>query len=276
MRPIVRHVFKHLCAIAKDAVFPARCCSCGRFFHCSPASESKVADGAETEDRFDAGLIQFLCIDCLAELRAPLSPICTLCGRFFDSPHGVDHVCGRCLEDPFDFDKARASGLYDRALKALIRSYKYQCRVELAAPLAGLLWRTLLRYWDLEEIDSIIPVPLHRRRLRERGFNQVELMLRFWPALSRRCAVPLKSGKVMAGLLVRHRHTHSQAGLDRRDRAANLQHAFRLTDPAMVQGRRLLLVDDVLTTGATANACARVLKRGGAASVRVLTLAHAG
>ena len=77
-------------------------------------------------------------------------------------------------------------------------------------------------------------------------------------------------------MLLRHRHTRSQAGLDRCGRAANLRHAFRLTDPAMVQGRRLLLVDDVLTTGATANACARVLKRGGAASVRVLTLAHAG
>ena len=275
MQPVLQGLFKRLGAIIRDAVFPARCSSCGTLFHGGPAPQTKVADCRNPTDGFDDELAEFICPDCRRQFRQTPPPICTLCGRFFDSPHGVDHVCGRCFKEPFDFDEARSAGVYDHALKALICSYKYQGRVELAAPLARLLWHTLLRHWDLETIDGIIPVPLHGRRLRQRGFNQAELMLRRWPELARRHGLNLKKETLITGVLIRHRHTRPQTGLDRRQRAANLHRAFRLTDPGAIQGRRLLLVDDVLTTGATANACARALSRADAASVQVLTLAHA-
>jgi ComF family protein len=170
---------------------------------------------------------------------------------------------------------ARSAGIYDQALKALILNYKYRYRTELSAPLSRLLWHALLRHWDLKEIDCIMPVPLHRRRLRKRGFNQAELLLRHWPRLARAQGVAFDGAKLVLGGLARRRDTPPQAGLNQRQRAANLRHAFDLTDRGAVRGRRVLLVDDVMTTGATVNACARVLRRCHAAWIGVLTLAHA-
>lgn len=201
--------------------------------------------------------------------------MCARCGCRFDSEHSVDHLCGRCQSDPFEFAKARSAGVYDRALKALICVYKYQRRPELAAPLARLLWGTLLRHWDPGEIDLLIPVPLHRRRLRERGFNQAELMLRHWPGMAHPGEASPKQGQLAFDVLIRNRYTLSQTGLDKCQRAANVAQAFRLTSCDAVRDRVILLVDDVFTTGATADACARVLKQAGAAAVHLLTLARA-
>ncbi len=201
--------------------------------------------------------------------------MCTRCGRPFDSPQGVDHICGTCQQNLFDFSKARSAGVYSHALKELVCLYKYRFRDDLATPLSRILWQTLRLHWDPEEIDCIIPVPLHSRRLRERGFNQSQLLIRQWPGLAREQGIQLNNDKLLFKALARCRYTASQTGLDRNQRAANLRHAFILTDPAAVQGRRVLLVDDVLTSGATANACARMLNRAQAASVNVLTLARA-
>jgi ComF family protein len=165
--------------------------------------------------------------------------------------------------------------VYLGAFKALICAFKFQYRVELAVPLSHILWRTLQRYWDLQQIDCIVPVPLHRRRLRRRGFNQADLLIRAWPGAIRssvRRPMPLE---VSTKNLVRVRHTPPQVGLDRRQRVVNMMDAFQLTDPCAVRGRRILLVDDVLTTGATVNACARVLHGAKVASVEVVTLARA-
>ena len=141
--------------------------------------------------------------------------------------------------------------------------------------MARILWETLNFYWDPRLIDYVIPVPLHRRRLRERGFNQAELMIRSWPAMSGAPDRQRMPPTLLTDNLVRCRYTAPQTGLDRRQRVTNLVDAFQLVDPSTVRGRRVLLVDDVLTTGATVNACARVLRRAKAASVEVLTLARA-
>jgi ComF family protein len=203
------------------------------------------------------------------------SPLCTHCGRQFEAPQGVDHLCGKCRQDPFDFAMARSAGIYSHAFKALICLYKYQYRSELAVPLSRLLWQTFNLHWDPGEFDCIVPVPLHHRRLRERGFNQSELLIRQWPELARAQGIVLDRGKLKNRMLMRCRHTTPQTGLDRDQRIANLQHAFKLRAPGDARGCRVLLVDDVLTTGATANACARTLNSAKAASVKVLTLARA-
>ena len=170
---------------------------------------------------------------------------------------------------------ARSAGEYDDALKTMIRHYKYECRPELAFPLASLLWQSLLLYWNPQQFDCIIPVPLHRGRLRSRGFNQAELLVRHWPGLALRQGIFFDKSTIQCTALVRYRNTPPQTGLGRRQRSANLKHAFKLSDSDIVKGCRVLLVDDVLTTGATVNACSRVLMRAGAASVKVLTLARA-
>jgi ComF family protein len=173
------------------------------------------------------------------------------------------------------FDRARAAAVYRGVFKALICAYKYQYRVELAVPLSRVMWQTLTRYWDPRQIDGIVPVPLHNRRLRERGFNQAELMLRAWPAVCKAAGRQQPPPALWADNLVRSRYTRPQIGLDRGQRAANMLGAFQLTDPSAIRGCRVLLVDDVLTTGATVNACTRVLQKAKAASVEVLTLARA-
>jgi ComF family protein len=142
--------------------------------------------------------------------------------------------------------------------------------VQLAAPLGLLLWETYLRFWGQERPDALLPVPLHAGRLRQRGFNQVELLVRKWPKLPGGADAPPVAG----GVLRRARATPPQAGLGRREREANIHDAFVVYRPERISGRHLLLVDDVVTTGATAGECARLLLASGAARVDVLALAR--
>ncbi len=262
-------------AITKDAVFPTRCCGCGRLFRHQQPENVLAHQSRRVDQGFTAAFDEYLCGACLRGIQPIRSPFCTLCGRPFDSTQGVDHVCGKCQQDPFDFSEARSAGVYRHPLKELICQFKYQFRDELAAPLSCLLWQTLRLHWDPEQIDCIIPVPLHIRRLRERGFNQAELLIRLWTGLACEQGIRLGRSRLSTRALARCRYTSPQTGLDRDQRAANLRHAFKVTDPAAVRGRRVLLVDDVLTSGVTANACAQALTRAKAASVDVLTLARA-
>ncbi len=271
----IYRLLRRLRGVTKDAVFPTRCCGCSRFYRRDLTGMAEGRRQGETGHGARASLAEFLCDRCMGQTEPTGTPLCPHCGRPFDSPAGVNHLCGRCRRKPFEFSMARSAGKYDRALKALICIFKYDYRPELALPLARLLWQTLWRHWEPQAFDWIVPVPLHRRRLRQRGFNQAELLVRHWFTLAREQGLPFDRERLASGILIRHRYTPPQTGLDRQQRAANLKHAFKLTDPDAVQGRRVLLVDDVLTTGATANACARVLKKAKVASVKVLTLARA-
>jgi ComF family protein len=242
-------------------------------FRSRPITEP--ADTENSQEGLSAILAEFLCGTCNRLIQWIHAPLCTCCGRPFDSPQGVDHPCGDCREDPGGYNRARAAAVYHGVFKALICAYKYQYRVELAMPLSRIMWRTLTRYWDPRQIDCIVPVPLHNRRLRERGFNQAELMLRAWPAVSQTAGRHQRPPALWADNLVRSRYTPPQIGLNRDQRVDNMLDAFQLSDPSAIRGCRILLVDDVLTTGATVNACTRVLLRAKAASVEVLTLARA-
>ena len=251
-------MLKGLGAIAIDGVFPPRCCGCGRLYRRQRAAKASADQFGGVVQELPVTLDKYLCDRCTRSIEPIRSPFCTHCGRPFDSRQGVDHICGRCQEDPFCFSIARSAGVYGHALKEMICQYKYKFRAELAVPLSRLLWRTLRLHWNPEEIDCIIPVPLHNRRLRERGFNQSELMIRQWPGLAWAQGIPLDKNKLSIRSLIRCRYTPPQTGLDRNQRTANLRHAFELTDPAAVQGRRVLLVDDVLTEGAAAEPLPRL------------------
>ncbi|MDA8140999.1 MAG: ComF family protein [Desulfobacteraceae bacterium] len=217
----------------------------------------------------------YLCDRCAEEFREVHSPLCLRCGEPFASPHGPDHICGQCLEHPFQFQKARAAGLYEGPLRATIHQFKYQRRDNLAKPLGRLLWATFSRHWDPLQMDLIVPVPLHSRRLRQRGFNQAQVMTLSWPTWARQIDVAVGPGWVDSTVMERCKVTQPQTGLRKEERALNLRKAFRVVKPGRIQDKRILLVDDVLTTGATANACARELLNAGAAEVHVLTLARA-
>lgn len=179
---------------------------------------------------------------------------------------GEDVLCGGCLRSPPVFDRCRAAFRYDDNSRKIILDLKHGDRTFLAPALARLLYQAGRQLAD--EADIIVPVPLHRWRLLRRRFNQSALLATELGKLAGKA--------VLSDAILRHRATHSQGGLSRKARQRNVRGAFRLR-PGMrerIAGRRILLVDDVLTTGATTGATARCLLRGGAAAVDVLTLAR--
>lgn len=207
-----------------------------------------------------------LCGPCWGQADFIAPPQCATCGLPFDYDLGPGAVCAPCAAAPPAFDRARAVLRYGDVARRLVAGFKYADRTHLAVWLAAWLARAGAAL--LDDADLLVPVPLHRRRLVVRRFNQSAMLAR---ALSKACgaAAPV-------GALVRHRATPAQAGLDRARRARNVAGAFRVPagERAGLAGRRVVLVDDVLTTGATAQACARVLRRAGAARIDVLTLAR--
>ena len=195
-----------------------------------------------------------------------VSPLCTVCGIPFTGA-GHDHVCGSCSISSFRFDAARAAFAYEGASRDLIHSFKYRNKTHLRRPLALLTIERLAEFIDLRQPDLIMPVPLHRKKLSSRGFNQAVLIGEIF---SQRLRIPLDRRN-----LSRVRWTEPQVNLAADERRTNVKGAFAIKEPGLVNGRRVLLVDDVLTTGSTADECARVLKSAGAAAVTVVTVARA-
>jgi len=190
--------------------------------------------------------------------------MCAGCGAPFDVDRGPAARCGACLATPPRFAAARAAMVYGGPARTILLGFKHGDRHHLAKVMAPQLVRA---GGDWLGPDSLlVPVPLHRWRLWKRGFNQAALLAQ---AAGRRSGT-----RVAVDALVRVRATTTSRGMGRRKRAANVLGAFRVARPDRVEGQDIILVDDVLTTGATAEACARMLLRAGAKRVRVLTWAR--
>ena len=207
------------------------------------------------------------CPDCLRTLEFISKPYCPMCGIPYAKEISNSHLCGDCLAGIHYFDRARSTGSYRGSLREVLHRFKYGGRTSLARPLAHMLIAPGKHLARLHKIDRIIPVPLHPKRLRQRGFNQASL-------LARRLGSALKITVDYASLQ-RSRWTEPQTGLTRRQRATNVKGAFSLKSKKKVRGKGILVVDDVLTTGETVNQCVRVLKKdGGAREIVVLTVAR--
>ena len=228
-------------------IYPPICAGCG---------QSLRPDKSET-----------FCPECLRTLEFITEPYCPVCGVPYAEEIPNPHLCGDCLAGIHSFDRARSTGSYRGSLREVLHRFKYGGRSSLARPLAHMLIAPGEHLARLHKIDRIIPVPLHSKRLRQRGFNQVSL-------LARRLGSALRISVDYASLQ-RSRWTEPQTGLSRRQRATNVKGAFSLKSNKNVKGKGILLVDDVLTTGETVNQCVRVLKKdGGAREVAVLTVAR--
>lgn len=272
-----------------EALFPTKCLVCGSFFHprCSGNETSStfiyrgatgsqaIVSGHNKNFSFDMLMAPFLCPTCSSGFLPVESPICPKCGIMFKSREGEDHVCGECLKFPKRFRMARAAGVYDRILMSVIHCFKYKGKIQLARPLGILLFGAFISFWDRDSIDLIVPVPLHIKRFRQRGFNQAFLLIRDWPDIAEKFNLELPDIQIDREVLVRTRWTEPQTGLGRKRRIANIRNAIVLSNSARIADKRILLVDDVCTTGATADECAKVLLNGGARQVDVLTLARA-
>jgi ComF family protein len=218
---------------------------------------------------------KYLCWNCIGGLVVVESPLCSCCGLPFESRQGIDHRCGDCSASPKKFRIARAPLVYEQIFTEVIHCYKYKGKIQLARPLAELLLTAFKLFWDKDSIDVVVPVPLHLKRLRKRGFNQVYLLIRNWQTIAGQVDLDLSDLQIERDVIVRNVSTVPQTGLGRRQRAANIKEAFELVDEAKIIDKRILLVDDVYTTGATADECACLLLHHGAAHVDVLSLARA-
>lgn len=228
----------------KNLIFPAYCLECER--------------------RLPEGRPPLFCDDCLSGISVITSPYCTCCGLPFKS--GQAHLCSQCHVKPYSFTLARASVFYQGPVTSLISDFKFNGKLT-GLPTLTALAKKSTGFHDLSEPDIIIPVPLHARRLRERGFNQASLLAH--------AVFQHNKKKITSSLLVRNRATSPQTGLNGRLRRKNLFGAFSIKQPEMVQGKRILLVDDVFTTGSTVNECSRTLNKHGAEQVEVFTLCKA-
>jgi ComF family protein len=178
----------------------------------------------------------------------------------------AEYLCGKCLMHLPPYAGARAFGLYASELSRVVQELKFHGRRTLTGLLAPLLASTFFESWSRENFDMVIPVPLHSKRKRDRGYNQSELLAR---GVAARIAIPF-SGKV----LVRSRSTLPQVGLSDSQRLENVRKAFCCVDPSKVENKRILLIDDVMTTGATVSSAAQTLLDAGCFRVSVLTVAR--
>jgi ComF family protein len=236
LRPVIRPIV--------DYALPPRCPGCGAI--------------VEDDYRF--------CLACWSSMRFLGDPCCDRCGMPFDHDRGEGAQCGACIAEPSAVDRARAVLAYGEIAKAVALRLKYGRRIGLARLIAG----QMTRHVPVECRDSmlVVPVPLHRWRLWWRGFNQSALIATH---LGRLCGIAVEQE-----VLLRSRRTPPLRGMNPVQRKRVVRGAFAV-DPARKErlaGRTILLIDDVHTSGATADACARILRRNGAAAVHLLCWAR--
>jgi ComF family protein len=232
----------------KDIVYPKTCLACRR----------------KTNGQADEGLI---CKNCWSEVKLNIPPFCVSCGRHLGKKNLNKNICPACIKHRLNFDRAFSPCVYDGVTKKLIQEFKYKNKDYLGKPLSKIMINFIEEFsLPISYLDFIVPMPLHKTKLREREFNQAEI-------LSLHIAEHFNKD-MLKNVLLRHRQTKTQTELKDKERFLNIERCFSVNTNAQLKGTNLLLVDDVLTTGATSSEAALTLKNAGAQTVFVLTLAN--
>ena len=229
-----------------DVIFPPQCLGCAEILH--PHSR------------------QFFCPDCNEKIKFITGNLCPVCGTTFSDSPAKSHLCGNCLENKTYFSCARAVVSYETIILHAIHQFKYGSNISIGALLASFMADFSFPDVDFTDYSLIVPVPLHIKRLRQRGFNQSLILAQ---ALAKKWQIPINFS-----LLKRHKFTLTQTGLNKAERNKNIKGAFEVSSKKNIAGKNVILIDDVYTTGATINECAKILTKAGAKKVTVLTLAR--
>lgn len=240
-------MFKAMLQGASDLLYPHNCLLCHHYLN-SPQKNFA------------------LCSSCLNAIEFNRPPFCKKCSRHL--PDGNQSHCDDCLRKDFHFDCAFGPCFYNETMRKLIHLFKYGNKTSLRRSLSELIFCFLKDYsLRFDSFDLLMPIPLHPVRLRERGYNQSDILAQ---EIAKRFNLPVSNQN-----LIRTRHTQNQARVNPKNRFTNIHDAFRIKYSALVKEKSVLLVDDLLTSGTTASEAARVLKDAGARRVGVLTLALA-
>lgn len=232
-----------------DIIYPKNCLACKRNLKGISAVDNLV------------------CLECWRKIKRNLPPFCYSCGRHLGHSNLNKHICPRCVRIPLCFDRAFSPCIYEGVIKDLIHEFKYKGKDYLGSTLSKLMIDFIKEYeLPMQYIDFIIPVPLHKTRLREREFNQAEILSNY--------VAKEFNKEVWGNYLIRHRHTRTQTELEDKERFSNVKGSFSVKESGAVRDKNILLVDDVLTTAATSSEAASALKNAGANIVFVLTLAN--
>lgn len=231
-----------------DLVYPKACLACKEKISNAPANK-------------------VVCDRCFAKIEKNLPPFCHCCGRRLDKRGFLKNICPVCRRKMLHFDRAFSPCLYSGVIKELIHEFKYKNK-EFLGPVLGEFMLEFAREYNLpvDFVDFIVPVPLHKAKLREREFNQAQILAG--------CIAKEFKKDLLTDALLRTRNTKTQTNLETDERFENVKGSFSVSDNKYIKGKNILLVDDVLTTGATSSEAAFALKESGANIVFVLTLAN--
>jgi ComF family protein len=229
-----------------EVIFPTQCLGCAEILH--PFTG------------------QLFCPACKDKIKFITGSLCFICGTTFPDSPAENHLCGDCLEKRPYFSSARAVFSYENIILNAIHHFKYNRDISIGEMLSSFMADFSFPDIDFTDYSLIMPVPLHIKRLRERGFNQSLILAR---AFGEKRQIP-----VNFSLLKRHKFTLTQTGSNRNERKKNIKGAFEVSNRGKIAGKNIILIDDVYTTGATINECAKTLIKAGARKVAVLTLAR--
>ena len=237
----VPHLLRDMYETAITFLYPAECRVCEEFLGTTS--------------------IPYICNNCWQDIHFLEPPWCDICGT-----PSINGLCDTCAITPPRYGKLRTVAFYQTTLQQAIHFFKFEKKKGLARHLIHLINAHIPLDCSIAEYDFILPVPIHKKRLRERGFNQATLLAN---GIAKAGEVP-----ILTNTLVRHRHTVAQSSLDREARQQNLIGAFEIRNPNIIRGKRLLIFDDVFTTGATIREIVNELWTADPAEVDVLTLAR--
>ncbi|MCF6246470.1 MAG: ComF family protein [Desulfobacula sp.] len=259
--PNIRSTIKLINYFFEQLLFPSKCVKCGVYLPPQIAGE-KFLDS-------------FFCDACTGiGISVIDSPYCTICGSTFPNSSDKGHVCETCIRTPLCLGKVRAPVEYKGIIQDAIPLFKYKSKLSLLKTLEPMLFNCFLQHYEYSNIDLILPMPLHRHKLKQRGFNQAYLLVRKFEKMFAKKRGLSPSWHLDLSSLKRIKKTAPQTGFDIKERKKNLKNAFQVVHPKKIKNKYILLVDDVFTTGATCNEAAEELLKNGARQVDALVLAR--